>query len=64
MSPEERKYIKTIDETILNASPKELKRIQELDKQIQLEGSFYDSYYILNHPKQNFSQNIRTKKNR
>ena len=55
MSPEEREYMKSIDEIILNASPKELKRIQELDKQIQLEGSFYDAYCTLNPQKQDIS---------
>ncbi|KAF6241931.1 hypothetical protein C6988_10875, partial [Nitrosopumilus sp. b1] len=45
MSGIERKYQKSIDELILNATPEELQKIQELDINSQLSGnSFYDSY--------------------
>ncbi len=45
MSGIERKYQKSIDEMILNATPEELQKIQELDLNSQLSGnSFYDSY--------------------
>ena len=43
MSQVERKYMKSVDDVILNASPDVLKKIQELDIQTQLNGnSFYD----------------------
>jgi len=41
----ERQYMKAIDEKILSASGKELKRLQELDLNSQLDGmSFYEVY--------------------
>ena len=44
MSGVERKYQKDVDELILNATPEELKQIQEIDMKTQLSGnSFYDS---------------------
>ena len=44
MSGIERKYQKDVDNLILNASPEELKKIQEIDMKTQLSGnSFYDS---------------------
>ena len=50
MSGIERKYQKDVDELILNASPEELKKIQEIDMNTQLSGnSFYDS--LSNHNK-------------
>ena len=61
MSPEERAYMKTIDDEILTASSKKLKRIQELDKKTQLEGSFYDVFYRLeNNSKHNVFHTSRT----
>lgn len=45
MSYQEKKYMEALDEKILNASSKDLKKIQELDLQTQLDGkSFYDNY--------------------
>ena len=45
MTPKEREHLKKLDEIVLNASSDELKKIQEIDKQTQLEGlSFYDVY--------------------
>jgi len=45
MSPMERKRLKKLDELVLNASPSDLKKIQEIDHQTQMEGlSFYDVY--------------------
>ncbi|MHA7646951.1 hypothetical protein [Nitrosopumilus sp. S4] len=45
MTPLERKHLQKLDELILNSSPEELEKIQEIDHQTQLEGvSFYDVY--------------------
>jgi len=45
MSPIERKRLEKLDEIVLNASSDELKKIQEIDHQTQMEGlSFYDVY--------------------
>ncbi|SVE09180.1 uncharacterized protein METZ01_LOCUS462034 [marine metagenome] len=43
MSQEERKLMQLIDERILNATPKELTKLQEVDISTQLDGVwFYD----------------------
>lgn len=45
MSPSERRLLSKIDDIVLNASAKELKKIQEADVNTQLDGlSFYDVY--------------------
>ena len=45
MSLAERKYMKALDELILNASESQLKKIQELDIKTQMDGSnFYDVF--------------------
>lgn len=45
MSLAERKFMKALDEMVLNASGSQLKKIQELDLKTQLEGSnFYDVF--------------------
>ena len=45
MSPIERKRLEKLDDLVLNASSNELKKIQEIDHQTQMEGlSFYDVY--------------------
>ncbi len=45
MSLAERKFMKELDEMILNASESQLKKIQELDIKTQLDGSnFYDVF--------------------
>lgn len=45
MSLAERKFMKALDEMILNATESELKQIQELDMQTQMDGSnFYDVF--------------------
>ena len=45
MTPIERKDLKKLDDLVLNASVEELKKIQEIDYQTQMEGvSFYDVY--------------------
>jgi hypothetical protein len=45
MTPKEREHLKKLDEIVLNASSDELKKIQEIDQQTQLEGlSFCDVY--------------------
>jgi len=41
----ERKHLQKLDDLVLNASPEELTKIQEVDQQTQMEGlSFYDVY--------------------
>ena len=45
MTPTERRHLQAIDDLILKASPDELKRIQRVDYQTQMDGiSFYDVY--------------------
>ncbi len=45
MSPSERKELQKLDDLVLDASPEELKKIQEIDHQTQMDGlSFYDVY--------------------
>ena len=45
MSQVEREYIKSVDDAILNASGKTLKKLQELDLKTQLQvNSFYDAF--------------------
>jgi len=45
MTPKEREHLKKLDDLVLNASSEELKKIQEIDQQTQMEGlSFYDVY--------------------
>jgi len=45
MSPAERRELQKIDDLVLDASPEDLKKIQEIDYQTQMEGlSFYDVY--------------------
>ena len=45
MSEVEREYIKSVDDIILKASGKTLKKLQELDMKTQLNlNTFYDAY--------------------
>ncbi|MFB5619579.1 MAG: hypothetical protein ACE5RC_00405 [Nitrosopumilus sp.] len=45
MTPKERKDLQKLDDLVLNATSDELKKIQEIDHQTQLEGvSFFDVY--------------------
>ena len=45
MSPAERKELQKLDDLVLDASPEELKKIQETDHKTQMDGlSFYDVY--------------------
>jgi len=45
MNTEDRKNLQQLDELVLNASPEELEKIQEIDYQTQLDGeSFYHIY--------------------
>ena len=45
MSLAERKFMKELDEMILNVSESELKKLQELDLKTQMDGSsFYDVF--------------------
>ena len=64
MSSIERRYQKQVDEMILNATPEELKKIQEIDMISQLSGcSFYDSYSNQNNDAKLESQTSIQKKN-
>ena len=45
MNVKEREHLQKLDDLVLNASPEELVKIQEVDHQTQMEGlSFYDVY--------------------
>jgi hypothetical protein len=45
LSPAERRHLEKLDDLVLDASPEDLKKIQEIDYQTQMEGlSFYDVY--------------------
>ena len=45
MTPSERRHLQMLDDLVLNASSEELKNIQEIDHQTQMEGlSLYDVY--------------------
>ena len=45
MSPAERRHLQKLDDLVLDALPENLKKIQEIDYQTQMEGlSFYDVY--------------------
>ncbi len=45
MTPKERQNLQKLDDLVLNASTEELKKIQEIDHQNQLEGlSLYEVY--------------------
>ena len=45
LTPAEREHLKKLDDLVLGASSDELKKIQEIDHQTQMEGlSFYDVY--------------------
>jgi len=45
MTPKEREHLNKLDNLVLDASSEELKKIQEIDRQTQMEGlSFYDVY--------------------
>ena len=45
LTPKEREHLKKLDDLVLNASSDELKKIQEIDNQTQMEGlSLYDVY--------------------
>ncbi len=45
MSPAERRHLQKLDDLVLDASLEDLKKIQEIDYQTQMEGlSFYDVY--------------------
>ena len=47
MSQEERKLMQLLDERILNATPEELIKIQQVDISTQLDGVwFYDTYNL------------------
>ena len=60
MSHEERKLIQIIDEHILNSTPEELAKLQQMDIDTQLDGVwFYDTYNHSNQIQQN--RNITTK---
>ena len=67
MSQVEREYIKRVDDVILKASGKDLKKLQELDFQTQLQvDSFYEAYATKHAEpkKQNFASTTHPKKNK
>ena len=46
MTPNERQCLQKLDDLVLNATPEELKKLQEIDSNTQLEGlSFYEVYF-------------------
>jgi len=54
MSHEERKLMQIIDEYILNSTPEELAKLQQMDIDTQLDGVwFYDTYNHSNQIQQN-----------
>lgn len=45
MTPAERRLLQNLDRSVLDASSEELRKIQEMDRQTQLDGmSFCDTY--------------------
>ena len=61
MSQEERKLMQLIDERILNATPEELTKLQQVDTSTQLDGVwFYDICNLSDQIQQ--KQNITTNK--
>jgi len=61
MSQEERKLMQLMDERILNATPKELAKLQQADNNTQLDGVwFYDICNVLDQLPQ--KPNITTSK--
>ncbi len=45
MTPKEREHLKKLDDLVLNATSDELKKIQAIDNQTQMDGlSLYDVY--------------------
>ncbi len=46
MSPAERRELQKLDDLVLDASPEELKKIQEIDHQTQMEGLSFSDVYI------------------
>ena len=57
MTPKEREHLQKLDDLVMNASPEELKKIQEIDNQTQMEGlSLYEVYVDSNSL---VNQNIR-----
>jgi len=45
LTPAERRHLQKLDDLVLNASSEELKNIQEIDHQTQMDGlSLYDVY--------------------
>jgi len=61
MSQEERKLMQLMDERILNATPKELSKLQQADINTQLDGIWF--YDICNIPSQiSQKQDITTNK--
>ena len=60
MSQEDRKLMQIIDEQILNSTPEELAKLQQMDIDTQLDGVwFYDTYNHSNQIQQN--RDITTK---
>lgn len=62
LSQVERKFMKNVDDVILDASEKTLKKLQELDMKTQLSSiTFYDAYAAAHDLHKNESPHSRTK---
>jgi hypothetical protein len=61
MTPKERKQLQKLDDLVINASPENLKKIQEIDHQTQMEGlSLYEVYVDSNSLiNQNIKKSVR-----
>ena len=46
MTPKEREHLKKLDDLVLGASSEELKKIQEIDQQTQMDGLFFYDVYL------------------
>ncbi len=64
MSLAERKFMKDLDEMILNASEPQLKKIQELDIKTQLDGSNYYDVFSKNYKKSTMTSKVPSIKNK
>ena len=67
MSEVEREYIKSVDDEILTASGKNLKKLQQLDLKTQLKSNtFYDAYvdYSKEPQKESVTSTQHTRKNK
>jgi hypothetical protein len=65
MSEVEREYIKSVDDVVLKASGKNLKKLQQLDLETQLKSNtFYDAYVVYHKEPQKESLSSTTQHSR